>query len=62
MTAHPTGKKAVTPEAAEHASHEKAHWLIEQAGELGITDDMDTRWHMLDAYCDDQQSKEISCD
>ena len=57
MTGSSTDKKARTQEAMENAGHEKEHWLLAQAGELGITDDMDTKWQMLDAYCDDRHSE-----
>ena len=33
-------------------------WVIQKAGELGITDDVITKRHMLDAYLDENDHSE----
>lgn len=42
----------------EKLKEEAADWIIEKAGELGITDDIITKRHMLDAYCDEDDHHE----
>jgi hypothetical protein len=42
----------------EKLKEKTADWIIEKVGELGITDDIITKRHMLDAYCDEDDHHE----
>ena len=49
--ASPHRPTASDPRDDEKVKEKAADWIIEKAGELGITDDIITKRHMLDAYC-----------